>query len=78
MFMDNWRPSGTGWMDLDLVGQQSGALVTFVPPMSIKDCLLHGPWSSYRFIVPSIYLLMGAGRLLSLLSCVMALSGLAF
>jgi hypothetical protein len=30
-------------MDLDLVGQQSGALVAFVPPMSIKDRLLHGP-----------------------------------
>jgi hypothetical protein len=30
MYMDNWRPGGTGWMDLDLVGQQSGALVAFV------------------------------------------------
>jgi hypothetical protein len=35
--MDNWRPGGTSWMDLDLVGQPSGALVSFVPPMSIKD-----------------------------------------
>jgi hypothetical protein len=60
-------------MDLDLVGQQSGALVAFVPPVSIKDCLLHGPRSSRRFIVPSIYLLMGAGRLVSLLSWVPAL-----
>jgi hypothetical protein len=25
MYMDNWRPGGTDWMDLDLVGQQSGA-----------------------------------------------------
>jgi hypothetical protein len=25
--MDNWRPDGTDWMDLDLVGQQSRALV---------------------------------------------------
>jgi hypothetical protein len=55
MYMDNWRPGGMGWMDLDLVGQQSGALVAFVPPVSIKDRSLHGPWSSHRFIVPSIY-----------------------
>jgi hypothetical protein len=27
MYMDNWRPDGTGWMDLDLIGQQSRALV---------------------------------------------------
>jgi hypothetical protein len=67
MYMDNWRPGRTGWMDLDLVGQQSGALVVFVPPVSIKDRSLHGPWSSHRIIVPSIYLLMRAGRLV--LSC---------
>jgi hypothetical protein len=60
-------------MDLDLVGQQSGALVAFVPPVSIKDRSLHGPWSSHRFIVPSIYLLMGARKLVSLLSWVPAL-----
>jgi hypothetical protein len=59
-------------MDLDLVGQQSGALVAFVPPVSIKDCSLHGPWSSHRFIVLSIYLLMGVSRLVSLLSWVPA------
>jgi hypothetical protein len=56
-------------MDLDLVGQQSGAL---------KDRSLHGPWSSHRFIIPSIYLLMGAGRPVSLLSWVPALSEPAF
>jgi hypothetical protein len=78
MYMDNWRPDGTGWMNFDLVGQQSGALVAFVSPVSIKDHLLHGPWSSHRFIVPSIYLLMGAGRLVSLLSWVPALFGPAF
>jgi hypothetical protein len=75
---NNWRPGGTGWMDLDLVGQQSGALVTFVPPVLIKDRSLHGPWSTHRFIVPSIYLLMGPGRLVSLLSWVPALFGLTF
>jgi hypothetical protein len=65
-------------MDLDLVGQQSGALVAFVLPLSIKDRSLHGPWSSHKFIVPSIYMLMGVGRLVSLLSWVPALSGSAF
>jgi hypothetical protein len=49
-------------MDLDLVGQQSGALVAFVPTVSIKDRSLHGLWSSHRFIVPSIYLLMRGGK----------------
>jgi hypothetical protein len=39
--MDNWRPDGTGLMDLDLVGQQSGALIVFVPPVLIKDRSLH-------------------------------------
>jgi hypothetical protein len=43
MYMDNWRPGGTGWMDLDLVGQQSGALVVFVSLVSIKDRSLYGP-----------------------------------
>jgi hypothetical protein len=43
MYMDNWRPDGTGWMDLYLVGQQSGALVAIVPSVSIKDRSLHGP-----------------------------------
>jgi hypothetical protein len=38
---DKWRPGGTDWMDLDLVGQQSGALIAFVPPVSIKDRSLH-------------------------------------
>jgi hypothetical protein len=50
MYMDNWRPGGMGWMDLDLVGQQSGALVAFVPPVSIKYRSLHGPWSIHRFL----------------------------
>jgi hypothetical protein len=78
MYMDNWRPGRTCWMDLNLVGQQSGALVAFVPFVSIKDRSLHGPWSSHRFIVPSIYMLMGARRLVSHLSWVLALSRPAF
>jgi hypothetical protein len=52
MDVDNWRPGGAGWMDLDLVGQQSGALVAFIPHMSIKDRSLHGPWSSHRSSYP--------------------------
>jgi hypothetical protein len=34
--------------------------------MSIKDRSLHGPWSSHKFIIPSTYLLIGAGRLVTL------------
>jgi hypothetical protein len=37
----NWRPGGMGWMDLDLVGQQSRALIAFILPVSIKDHSLH-------------------------------------
>jgi hypothetical protein len=43
--------------------------------VSIKDRPLLGPWSSYRLIIPSTYLLMGEGRLVTLLSWVSALSG---
>jgi hypothetical protein len=38
---NNWRLGRTGWMNLDLVGQQSMALNAFVPPVSIKDRSLH-------------------------------------
>jgi hypothetical protein len=41
--------------------------------VSIKDRSLHGPWSSHRFIIPSTYLLIGAGRLVTLLSWALAL-----
>jgi hypothetical protein len=43
--------------------------------VSIKDRLLHGLWSSHRLIIPSTYLLIGAGRLVTLLSWAPALSG---
>jgi hypothetical protein len=49
-------------MDLNLVGQQSGALVAFVPPVLIKDRLLHGPWSSHRSICPEHILAYGSGK----------------
>jgi hypothetical protein len=40
----------------------------FFLSVSIKDHLLHGPWLSHRLMIPSTYLLMGAGRLITLLS----------
>jgi hypothetical protein len=43
--------------------------------VSIKDRSLHGPWSSHRLIIPSTYLLMRAGKLVTLLSWAPALSG---
>jgi hypothetical protein len=52
------------------------SLVTlFSLSVSINDRPLHGPWSSHRFIIPSTYLLMEAGRLVTLLSWALALSG---
>jgi hypothetical protein len=76
MYMDNWRPGGTGWMDLDLVGQQSGALVVFVPPVSIKDRSLH--WTlvkSQIFLSRGYTSGWGLGRLVTLLSWAPALFG---
>jgi hypothetical protein len=43
--------------------------------VSIKDRSLHGPWSSHRLIIPSTYLLMGAERLVTLLSWAQSLFG---
>jgi hypothetical protein len=43
--------------------------------VSIKDCPLHGPWSSHRFIILSTYLLMGAGRPFTFYSWAPALFG---
>jgi hypothetical protein len=42
--------------------------------VSIKDGSLHGPWLSHRLIIPSTYLLIGAGRPVTLLSWAPALS----
>jgi hypothetical protein len=45
------------------------SLVTlFSLSVSIKDRSLHGLWSSHRLIIPSIYLLIGAEMLATLLS----------
>jgi hypothetical protein len=50
-------------------------VVLFSLSASIKDRSLHGPWSSHILIILSTYLLMGAGRLVTLLSWAPALSG---
>jgi hypothetical protein len=53
------------------------SLVTlFSLSVSIKDRSLHRPWSSHRLIILSTYLLMGAKRLVTLLSWALALFGL--
>jgi hypothetical protein len=61
---DRLCPAATGHSLVSLISQ-------FV---SIKDRSLHGPWSSHRIIIPITYLLMGAGRLVTLLSWALALS----
>ena len=60
---------------MELVRQPSEALVAFVLPMSIEDRPLLWMVVSHRLIILSTYLLMGAGRLVMLLSWVLALSG---
>jgi polyferredoxin len=40
----------------------------FFLSISIKGRPLHEPWLSHRLIIPSTYLLMGAGMLVTLLS----------
>ena len=70
----------TGWdytLDLNLVRQLSEAPVAFVPPESTEDRPLQ--WMVVRsLIILSTYLLMGAGRLVTLLSWVLALFGPTF
>jgi hypothetical protein len=62
-------------MNLVLVGQQSGDLTAFVPPVSIEDCPLL--WTLFRS--QTCYLehihAYGSGRLVTLLSWVPTLSG---
>ena len=59
-------------MDLDLVRHSSETRIALVPPVSIEDCSLL--WMvGHRLIILSTYLLMGAGRLITLLSWVLAL-----
>ena len=62
-------------LKLDCVGQSSDALVALISPMSIEDRPLLWMVVSHRLIILSTYLLMGAGRLVTLLSWVLALFG---
>jgi type IV secretory pathway TrbD component len=77
IFMNNnWRPEETGlgwtWTWLDNI---VGALVVFVPPVSIEDRPLL--WmTSHRPIILYTYLLIGVGSLIILLSWDPALFGL--
>jgi hypothetical protein len=49
-------------MDLDLVGQQSGALVAIVLPMSIKDRSLHWTLVRSQTHYPEHILAYGSGK----------------
>jgi hypothetical protein len=49
-------------MDLVLVGQQSGALVAFVPPMSIEDRLLLWMVAKSQIYYPEHILAYGGGE----------------
>jgi hypothetical protein len=74
---NNWRPGGTvlgiryglGWAIRARLWLHLSRLYRLRTVRCIR------PWSSYRLIIPSIYLLMGAGRLVTLLSWVLVLSG---
>jgi hypothetical protein len=57
------------------VATRHGLVASFSLSVSIKDRPLHGSWSSHRLIIPNTYMLMGAGRLVTLLSWVPALFG---
>ena len=62
-------------MDLDLVRHSSKARIAIVLPMSIEDRLLMWMVSGHILIILSTYLLMEVGRLVTLLSWVLVLSG---
>jgi hypothetical protein len=61
---------------LSLVATGHSLVALFSLSVSIKDRSLHGLWSSHRLIIPSTYLLIRAGRLVTLLSWALVLSGL--
>ena len=62
-------------MDLDLVWNSSEAWITLVPPMSVKDRPLHWILVRSQTYYPEHILAYGSGRLVALLSWVLALSG---
>ena len=63
-----------GTLDLDLVRHLSEARIVLVPPCRLRTVRCYGFYSDHRLIIMSTYLLMGAGRLVALLSWVLALS----
>ena len=62
-------------MDLDLVRHSSEARITLVPPMSIEDCPLLWMVVRSQTYYPEHILAYRAGRLVTLLSWVLALFG---
>ena len=50
------------WKDLDLVGQQNGALVAFVPPVSIEDRPLLWMVVRSQTYYPEYILAYGSGK----------------
>jgi hypothetical protein len=63
-------------LDLDLVGQPSEARIAFVPPVSIENRPLLWMVVRLQTYYPEHILAYGAGRLVTLLSWVLALFGL--
>ena len=67
----------TGWngtLDLDLVRHSSEARIAFVSPVSIEDRPLLWMVVRSQTYYPEHILAYGAGRLITLLLCVLALS----
>jgi hypothetical protein len=62
-------------MDLDLVGLLGGSLIAFVSPVSIEDRPLLWTLVRLQTYYPKHILAYGAGRLVTLLSWVLTLSG---
>ena len=75
---DNWRPGGIVHWIWNWTWQPSEALVALVPLVLIEDCPLLWMVVRSQTYYPEHILLMGAGRLVTLLSRVLALFGLAF
>jgi hypothetical protein len=73
---NNWRPDGTrlGWT-WTWLGNRAGMWLQLFRLCRLRTvcCIRHQ--SGHRLIIPSTYLLMGAGRLVALLSWVQALFG---
>jgi hypothetical protein len=76
--MVTWQGFGMGiggCNRLCLAATGHSLVALFSLSVSIKDRSLYGPWSSHRLIILSTYLLIGARRLVTLLSWAPTLSG---